>query len=128
MEMHSDTPAIETKKAPRTYVPRHVFDRRTRAAKRFAKLVEEFTATLGGKDALGEARMAIVHQLAGTIVKAEAEQAALIRGDVVDTEQHVRLCNMQARLTRMLGLDEASKAKPKEPTLADHLAAREKAA
>jgi hypothetical protein len=124
MEMLSDTPHMEATKAPRNYIPRHVFDRRTRAAKRFARLVDEFTSELGGKALVSEARMAIVRQLAGVTIQLEDIQAQVVRDEPVDAEQHVRLANLQSRLMNRLGLGETD-AKPKPKTLADHLAERE---
>lgn len=126
MDLPSDTAALDTHKPARTYVPRHVFDRRTKAARRFAKLVSEFTDQLGGK-LVSEARLAIIRQLASTIITAEEMQAKIIRGELVDAEQLVRVSNLQARLTRQLGLDDAD-AKPKPRTLADKLAEHGQAA
>jgi hypothetical protein len=127
MDLQPETAPVSPQKSPRYQAPRHTFDRRTKAARRFALLVSEFTDQLGGKTLVSEARLATVRQLAGVIIAAEEYQAAIIRGEEVDAEQLVRISNLQARLTRQLGLDDAD-AKPKPRTLADKLAEHGKAA
>jgi len=122
--MQSDTRQIPPKKPSRYQAPRHPFDRRTSAAKRFNALVQEFSDELGGAKRISEARLAMVRQLAGVILQAESMQAAIVRGEKVDAEQLVRVANLQARLTRTLGIGE-QKAAPEAPAdLRSYLAGR----
>lgn len=116
--MQSEAAHIPPKKPARSQGPRHPFDRRTSAAKRFAALVDRFTAEAGG--AATEARQATVTELAGVVMASEAMTAAIVRGETVDAEQQVRLANTRARLMRELGIGQAKPA-PRQKTLQDHL-------
>lgn len=120
--MQSESPSTSPAKLPRRQAPRHLFDRRTRAAKRFASLVKQFSDEIGGASPLSEARMAMVRQLAGVILQAEIMQAAIVRGDTVDAEQLVRVANLQSRLQRQLGIGEGTQSVKPKRTLADKLA------
>ena len=122
--MQSEAPNITTKKPPRYQSPRHPFDRRSRAAKRFASLVKQFSNELGGGKPLSEARLAMVRQLAGVILHGENMQAAIVRGEAVDAEQLVRVANLQSRLQRQLGLGQGKPSAAPQRTLKDKLAER----
>lgn len=119
--MQSETAPLPPNKAPRSQGPRHPFDRRTSAAKRYAELKRQFTAEAGGQ--ITEAKRATIEQLIGVVMQAEGMTAAIVRGEPVDAEQQVRLANTRARLMRELGIGQSKQA-PKVKTLADHLAER----
>ena len=122
--MQSESPSIPPKKPPRYQPPRHPFDRRSRAARRFASLVKQFSDELGGTTPLSEARLAIIRQLAGVILHGENMQAAIVRGETVDAEQLVRVANLQSRLQRQLGLGQGKASAAPQRTLKDKLAER----
>lgn len=109
--MQPDTASISPNKPPRYHATRHPFDRRTKAARRYAELVAQFTEECGGASALTEAGRASVAQLASVIITAETMQAQIVRGETVDAEQLVRVANLQARLMRFLGIGQAKSGK-----------------
>lgn len=90
-------------------------DGRSAQARRFRDLVKEFTAELGGEEIMTEPMRAMVRQAAAVTVESERMQAAIVRGDDIDTEQLVRVTNVLARL--MNGLKAKAKvAKAGQPT------------
>jgi hypothetical protein len=104
-----------------------VLDRRTKAARRYAELIRKFTAEYGGDAMLTEASKAMIAQLAGAVIQSEAMQAAIVRGESVDSEQLVRVANLVSRTMRELGLGKV-KAEAPQRTLADKLAEQRGAA
>jgi hypothetical protein len=70
--------------------------------------------------------MALIEQAAAVIVACEVEQACIVRGEAIDLEQLTRLTNVLARSLKELGLK--ATAGPKQPTLAEYLAAKAEAA
>lgn len=91
-------------KPSRYQSPRTPFDGRSRAAKRYRELIDEFVIELGGHQVMTEARLAMVRQLACVVIQAEGMQASVLRGETVDAEQLVRVANLQTRLMRDLGV------------------------
>ncbi|SHF60540.1 hypothetical protein SAMN02745157_2524 [Kaistia soli DSM 19436] len=77
-------------------------DGRSASARRYRDLMKEFTGELGGEGIMTEPMRALVRQAAAVTVEAEKMQAAIVRGDPVDTEQLVRVTNTLARLMNLL--------------------------
>lgn len=85
-------------------------DGRSSAARRFRKLCQIFTDDLNGE--ISAAEGALIRQAAAMTMQAEDLQAALLRGDTVDTDAMVRLSNASARLLSALGV-QRRKRRPK---------------
>lgn len=98
-------------------------DGRSATGRRYRDLCLSLADDLGGADKLSTAQAATVRQLAGVMVEAEGMQASIVRGEVVDREQLVRLANLQTRLIGQLGLRNV-KPKDEVPSLGAYLAAR----
>ena len=96
-------------------------DGRSASARRFRDLVRAFAADLGGE--LSELEMGLVRQAAAVALKAEALQAALVRGEPVDGDQLIRLSGTAKRILQAIG-HKAEQRKPAGPTLHDHIARR----
>lgn len=102
-------------------------DGRSPLARRYRDLVREFTADLGGEESVTEPIRAMIRQAAAVTVEAERLQASIIREEVVDTEQLVRVTNTLTRLMNSL----KAKAKPirtqKRMSLKERLMAKQEA-
>ena len=96
-------------------------DGRTRDARRFRDLVASFSEGLGGDGALNEADRALVRNAAALAVKAEAMQAAIVKGENVDLEALTRLSNCVSRTLGQLGSNRATR--DASPSLEAYLAA-----
>lgn len=77
--------------------------------------MKEFTLELGGDSLMTEPMRALVRQAAAVTVEAERMQAAIVRGDDVDTEQLVRVTNTLTRLMNVLKA-KAKAAKAGQPS------------
>jgi hypothetical protein len=90
----------------------HDCDLRSKRARRYRDLVAAYTRDLGGS--LSTAEVAQVKLAAGLTMRAEDMQSALVRGEAVSDEEHVRICNALARVLAELGIsrrrDEAEQA------------------
>jgi hypothetical protein len=75
-------------------------DGRSRHARRYYDLCADLACDLGGN--LSTAEMAIVRQSSALTVRAEELQAAICRGEPVNTDDAVRLANASARLLAAL--------------------------
>ena len=76
-------------------------DGRTRAVRRFHRLVRAFTEDLGGGP-LSHSDMALIRNAAALTVRAEQAQEALLTGQAIDDEQLVRLSNASAKILNLL--------------------------
>ena len=76
-------------------------DGRTRAVRRFHRLVRAFAEDLGGGQ-LSHADTALIRSAAAMVVRAEQAQA-LLTGKAITDEDLVRLSNAAARILNMLG-------------------------
>jgi hypothetical protein len=94
-------------------------DGRTAAARRYRDLTISLADDLGGAATLTEAQRALVRQAAAVIVQSETLQGAVLRGELTDSEQLVRLCNSATRILTRLGL----KKTIVPPSLHDRIAA-----
>ena len=79
-------------------------DGRTAAARRYRDLTISLADDLGGASSLTETQTALVRQAAAMIVQSEKLQGEVLRGEVVDSEQLVRLANAATRILSRLGL------------------------
>lgn len=95
-------------------------DGRSASARRFRDLVRSFSEEIGGE--LTELELGLVRQAAAVTLKAEALQAALVRGEPVDGDQLIRLSGTARRILSAIGAT-AEKRKPAAPSLHDHIAA-----
>jgi hypothetical protein len=89
-------------------------DGRSEAARRYRDL---------GGIALSEARMQLVRRFAATAVLAEATEARLVNGEVIDVTEYSQLSSTLVRLATRIGLDRV----PRDitpATLSDYVAAR----
>lgn len=105
--MQSEAPEPSPKKPPRYQGPRHPFDRRSRNAKRYGQLVEQFTTEAG---TVTEAKRATIEQLVGVVMQSETMTASIVNGKAVDPEDQVRLATTRARLMRELGIGQGRQA------------------
>ena len=96
-------------------------DGRTEAGRRYRDLTMSLADDLGGAATLTEAQRALVRQAAAMIVQSEKLQGEVLRGEVVDSEQLVRLANAATRILSRLGLKRT--VRDTTPTLAEYLAA-----
>jgi hypothetical protein len=76
-------------------------DGRTRAVRRFHRLVRAFAEDLGGGQ-LSYADTALIRNAAALTVRAEQAQEVLLSGQTIDDEQLVRLSNASARILNLL--------------------------
>lgn len=72
-------------------------DHRSASARRFRDLAKAFAADLGGLNALSEGEKALVRQAAACAIRAEQVQACLVRGELVDPDELIRLTNTARR-------------------------------
>jgi hypothetical protein len=79
-------------------------DGRSAAARRYRDLALSLADDLGGAASLTEAQSALVRQAAAIIVQSERLQSGVLRGELVDSEQLVRLCNAATRILSRLGI------------------------
>jgi hypothetical protein len=80
-------------------------DGRSLTARRFKDLIAAYCTDLGRPyAAMTEPERNTVRQAAAAQLQSETLQAALVRGEAVDTDQLVRLSNLTVRLLRSLGL------------------------
>jgi hypothetical protein len=88
-------------------------DKRSATGRRFRDLCLAYSQPLGGMAALAAADAAIVREAAAKTLLSEQLAWALARGELVDTEQAVRVGNMLQRL--LARLDRRTKAKDSRP-------------
>lgn len=102
-------------------------DGRSAAGRRYRDLQIAYADDLGGAAALTEADKALVRQAAAITVQSEEMQAAIVRGEAVDTAQMVRLSNLLTRLLKTVR-SRAKSAAPAKRTLRDLIREHEVAA
>jgi hypothetical protein len=77
-------------------------DMRSSAARRWKDLVYALTTDLGGN--LSTAEAAMVWQAATLLLRVEATQSAVVRGDKIDDEETTRTIHVTQRVLESLGL------------------------
>ena len=68
-------------------------DGRSAEARRYKDLCLSLAGDLGGTSVMGAGQTALVRQAAAMIVQSEKLHGAVLRGEVIDTEQLTRLAN-----------------------------------
>jgi hypothetical protein len=95
-------------------------DMRSPTARRYRDLVQAYSAEIGGD--LSQTEMAMIKTAAGLAVQAEAMQADIVNGKIVDSDDLIRLSSEVRRILDAIA-EKAGKRKPAAvPTLADYLA------
>jgi hypothetical protein len=93
-------------------------DGRTASARRYRDLCRAFEEELGGP--LNEVDLGLIKQAATLIIRAEQMQGAVVRGEMVDSDQLIRLSSTAKRILSAISA-KAVKRKPPAPSLADYL-------
>jgi hypothetical protein len=96
-------------------------DGRSAEARRYKDLCMSLADDLGGAAGLTEAQRALVRQAAGMIVQSEKLQSAVLRGELVSSEDLVRLSNSATRILTRLGIKR--ERRDTTPSLHEYLAA-----
>jgi hypothetical protein len=99
-----------------------LLDRRTKEWRRRCELIDQFTAALGGPQAVTGILAMKIEQAAELAVVAELARAAFIRGEAMPADDVVRTANQAARAEKALGIKHRT-AKP-EPDLQSYLAGK----
>jgi hypothetical protein len=94
-------------------------DGRTADARRYRDLAASLADDLGGAANLTEAQRALVRQAAAMIIQSERLQSAILRGELIDSEQLTRLANAATRILSRLGIKR--QRRDATPRLADIL-------
>jgi hypothetical protein len=98
-------------------------DGRSKSARRYRDLIRAYAGDLGGEANLTEIQRSAVRQAAALTVQSESMQAQIIRGEMVDADQLVRVSNLLARMLKSMGVAKGGKTPPKR-TLKDIIEAR----
>jgi hypothetical protein len=97
-------------------------DLRSSAARRFRVLVDAYEAELGGE--LTEAERSLARQAVALQLKGEMMQAAIVRGEIVDADQLIRVSSTSKRLLGIIAGRTGQRKPPPGPTLQEYLAAK----
>jgi hypothetical protein len=96
-------------------------DGRSSTARRFRDLIAELTAEAGGAEGLSAADRSAIRQAATIMLRAEQVQAAIVRGEAVDSDTLIRLSSEARRV--LAGLRRRTRT-VKPPTFREMLASR----
>jgi hypothetical protein len=99
-------------------------DGRSPTARRFRDLVQAYAAEVEVGGVLTETQMAMVKTAASLAIQAELMQARIVNGEMVDSDDLIRLSSEARRILDAIGA-KASKRKPSTLTLTEYLANRE---
>jgi len=91
-------------------------DCRTIAARRFRVLADAYAAELGGD--LTEAERSLISQAVSLQLEAERLQSAIVRGEIIDTDQLIRISSTSKRLLGIIA-GKAGKREPAGPSIDD---------
>jgi hypothetical protein len=97
-------------------------DMRSPTARRYRDLVQAYTAEIGGD--LSQAEMAMIKTAASLSLSAELMQARIVNGELVDSDDLIRLSSEVRRILDTLA-GKAAKRKPAGPTLSQIMAEHE---
>jgi hypothetical protein len=103
-------------------LPRHT-DGHTLSARRYRKLIDDFSDELGGQ--LSAADAALIRQAAALTLRAEQTQADILNGVPVDADDLVRISSEARRILGLLRSKAAKSKPPAGPTLDELFAAEE---
>jgi hypothetical protein len=87
-------------------------DGRSASARRYRDLIADFGRDLGAFESLSTAELAMVRQAAALVVKVEQLQVGIVNGDVIDTDELVRLMNASTRILLALGVKRRKREAP----------------
>jgi hypothetical protein len=79
-------------------------DHRSAEARRFRDLLDDYLADLGGPENTSAMEQDLARAAAGLAVRRESIEAALVRGEQVNSEEWVRIVNAENRTLVNLGL------------------------
>jgi len=96
-------------------------DGRSASARRFRDICRSYEAEAGGT--ITEVERDLIRQAAGLTLRAEQLQAAIVRGEEVDSDQLIRLSSTAKRILGAIS-DKADKRKVPAASLKDYLAAK----
>jgi hypothetical protein len=94
-------------------------DGRSATARRYKDLVAAISSDQGGAEHLSEGRMQLVRRFAAAACLAENMEAALVRGETINLQEHALLCSTLVRLAQRIGIDR--RARNVTPALKDYL-------
>jgi hypothetical protein len=92
-------------------------DMRSPTARRYRDLVHAYRAEIGGD--LSEPEMAMIKTAAGLSVQAELMQARIVNGEVVNSDDLIRLSSEVRRILDAIG-EKAGKREPAAPVQSIH--------
>lgn len=118
---------LATAAKPRQYSrrPRHTsagiemprIDCRTIAARRFRVLADSYAQELGGD--LTEAERSLISQAVALQLEAERLQAAIVSGEIIDTDQLIRISSTSKRLLGIIAGRAGQREAPVGPSVED---------
>lgn len=97
-------------------------DMRTANGRRFRHLVDAYAAELGSD--LSEAELSLIRQAVALQLEAERMQAAIVRGEAVDSDQLIRLSSTSKRLLGIIAGKTGKRPEAQGPTLQEYLATK----
>jgi hypothetical protein len=94
-------------------------DGRSAIARRFKDITSGILADQGGADLCSETRKQLIRRFAAAAVIAEQLEAALVRGEAINVQEHALLCSTLTRLATRIGINRT----PRDvtPSLRDYL-------
>jgi hypothetical protein len=92
-------------------------DMRSAAGRRFRHLVDSYSAELGTE--LSEAELSLIRQAVGLQLLAERLQGQIVRGDVVDSDQLIRISSTSKRLLSIIASKTGQRQAASGPSLED---------
>jgi hypothetical protein len=101
-------------------LPRGVDGRRL-LARRFRDLYEAYAAEVGGT--LTEGEKGIIRQAVALQIQAEQMQEAIVRGEIIDADQLIRVSSTSKRILSAISA-RAAQSKPTGPDLHSYLSSR----
>ena len=99
-------------------------DGRTATARRFRDICRAYEVELGGP--VSEVERDLIRQAAGLTLRSEQMQAAIVRGEMVDNDQLIRISSTARRVLESISSKAAQRKSVPAVTLADHIAKRNK--
>jgi hypothetical protein len=94
-------------------------DQRSAVARRYKDITTAILVDQGGADQCSESRLQLVRRFAAAAVIAEQMEAALVRGEPIDVQEHALLCSTLTRLAQRIGIER--RARNITPSLREYL-------
>ncbi len=99
-------------------------DGRSATARRFRDICRAYELELGGP--VSEVERDLIRQAAGLTLRSEQMQAAIVRGEMVDNDQLIRISSTARRVLETISSKAAKRKSVPALTLADHIAQKNK--